>query len=348
MKEVEYIVVGLGIAGICFCEQLRKNGKSFIAIDNGRDGSTARSGGVLNPTVLKRFNAAWNSSEFYPAAISFYQNLSKALDLDLFRETPILRVFKSVEEQNDWSVASDKRELQSFLSSSFVQNDNPNIAAPFGFGEVMGTLRIDTKLLLNEYQKFLTARNQVYQNDFDYKELSVSESRVVYQTLSSKKIVFCDGVGAMHNPFFPENGIIPNKGEYLIVNAPDLKLEVLLKGPMYIIPIGNSLYKVGGTFGRDDFSEKPTAKARQEILTKLKSMINCSFEVVDQTVGIRPTTRDRKPLIGSLPDNPRIGFLNGLGSRGFTMAPLLSQILFNNISSGIPIPKDMDINRLRA
>ena len=29
MKEIDYIVVGLGIAGITFCEELEKNKKTF-------------------------------------------------------------------------------------------------------------------------------------------------------------------------------------------------------------------------------------------------------------------------------------------------------------------------------
>src|SRR5690606_3296393 len=104
MKKVDYIIVGLGIAGISLCEELLKHNKSFTVIDNGTKGSTAKSGGVFNPTVLKRFTAAWNASAFFPAAVNFYTGLSKKLKQKIFTETPILRIFKSVEEQNNWSV----------------------------------------------------------------------------------------------------------------------------------------------------------------------------------------------------------------------------------------------------
>ncbi|MGB0261074.1 MAG: NAD(P)-binding protein [Flavobacteriaceae bacterium] len=33
--RVDYIVVGLGLAGLAFCEQLRKNNKSFVVFDHG-------------------------------------------------------------------------------------------------------------------------------------------------------------------------------------------------------------------------------------------------------------------------------------------------------------------------
>ena len=348
MREVDYIIVGLGIAGICFCEELDKHGKSFIAIDNGQEGATAKSGGVLNPTVLKRFNAAWNVSQFYPVAVSFYKKLSEKLNQELFRETPILRIFKSVEEQNNWSVASDKRELQQFLSSTFVQNENPSIQAEFGFGEVLGTARIDTFTLLDGYKNYLKAENKLLIEEFQYEKLQIVPNGVIYNNMAAQKIIFCEGSAVIHNPFFPVTGIIPNKGEYLTIKAPTLNLKKFLKGSLYIIPLGDSLYKVGGTFGRDDVSPNPTIEAREEILSKLKTMISCPFEVVDQSVGIRPTTIDRKPLVGSFAENPRLAFINGLGSRGFTMAPLLSEILYKNVTNGDTIPPEMDINRIKV
>ena len=345
MKNVDYIVVGLGIAGICMCEQLSKNGKTFIVIDNGKKGATANSGGVFNPTVLKRFNAAWNTSEFYPVALSFYRQLSQRLKMAFFVEMPILRIFKNVEEQNNWSVASDKRELQQFLTSDFIQNKNANINAVLGFGKVVGTAKIDTKLLLEGYRSQLFQNNQLVEEEFQWEHFQKESEKLFYREIQAGKIIFCDGPRAMENPLFPNLAIIPNKGEYIIINAPDLNLKVLLKGSMYIIPMGGDLYKVGATFGRDDITNEPSEMGRIEIIEKLKSMIYCSFEIVGETSGIRPTTKDRKPLIGSLKDDIRIIFFNGLGSRGFTMAPLLSEILYQNMEFGTPIPWDMDIKR---
>ncbi|GAL70298.1 hypothetical protein [Jejuia pallidilutea] len=33
-KEYDYIIVGLGLAGISFCEQLRANNKTFVVFDD--------------------------------------------------------------------------------------------------------------------------------------------------------------------------------------------------------------------------------------------------------------------------------------------------------------------------
>jgi len=346
MKQVDYIIVGLGIAGISLCEQLQKHGKSFLVIDNGVEGSTAKSGGVFNPTVLKRFTAAWNASTFFPVALNFYTDLSEKLQQKIFTETPILRIFKSVEEQNNWSVASDKRELQQFLSSQFLKNTNTSVDAPFGFGKVLGTAQIHTANLVSGYRNFLKDEDILLSEDFQYEAIQQKKNNVVYKNISSKKIIFAQGAKVIENPFFPSSAIIGNKGEYVIIKALDLKLDELLKGPVYIVPMGNQQYKVGATYSRDDYGTDPTEAAKEEILSKLKTFINCPFEVIGQTAGVRPTTKDHRPLLGSLEENPNLIFFNGLGSRGFLMAPLLSEILLKYLEDNEPIPFEMDIKRM--
>ena len=79
---------------------------------------------------------------------------------------------------------------------------------------------------------------------------------------------------------------------------------------------------------------------------KLKEIITCDFQVVDQVAGIRPTTKDRRPFLGSLTDNKQLFFFNGLGTRGITTAPYLAKILFNFTENSIKIPKEINIRRI--
>lgn len=346
MRNVDFIVVGLGIAGISFCEQLEKDQKSFLVIDAPEAGATARSGGILNPTVLKRFTAAWNASLFYPVAVDFYRYLSKKLKKEIYNDTPILRILSNTEEQNNWVVASEKIGLKNFLRTELVKNTNPNISAPFGFGKVVGTARILKDDMLALYKMDLLSKELLLNEYFEYENLQIMGEGIVYKHISAKKIIFCEGPRVMSNPFFPSNIIIPNRGEYLIISSTDLKLKELLKGPLYIIPLGDDLYKVGATYDRDQVICETTSRAREDILEKLQRMISCSYEVIGQTSGIRPTTRDRKPLLGHFNENPQVVFFNGLGTHGLMMAPYLSEVLYNNLKDGSPIPKEMDIRRV--
>ena len=135
------------------------------------------------------------------------------------------------------------------------------------------------------------------------------------------------------------------KESILLLRLPDLKSEAILKGPVMIIPLGDDLYKVGASYGRDDYSTHTTQRACEEISEKLSKMISCDFRVVDQVTGIRPTVKDRKPLVGCLHSTKSVSFLNGLGTRGLTMAPQLAAHLYRYLEHDVPVPEIIDIKR---
>ena len=352
MKNVDYIIVGLGIAGLAFAETLRNNKKSFVLIEDAKVGATAASGGVLNPTVLKRFTAAWNVEQFASYAIPFYKNLEAVLDGQVIESVAIHRILKSVEEQNDWIVASDKDRLKQYLNSSLFNNDNIYVKASFRLGSVNEAYQIRPATLVNNYRDFLKSKNCIIAESFDHPLLEVQKNNVLYKDIISKKIVFAEGAGVVKNPLFPlaispelPKVFVPNKGEYIIVKAPLLKCTSVLKGSAMVIPFGNDLYKVGASYGRDELSMNITENARVDLSDKLKTMIGCEFEVVDQVAGIRPTVKDRKPLLGVLPTSDRVAFLNGLGTRGLTMAPLLAKQLFDFLENDIEMPSEVNLDR---
>ena len=74
-------------------------------------------------------------------------------------------------------------------------------------------------------------------------------------------------------------------------------------------------------------------------------MIQCSYEIIDHVVGVRPTTADRKPLLGSFPKANNLVFLNGLGARGIMTAPSMANVLVDHLEENTPLPSEVDINR---
>ena len=352
MKHVDYIIVGMGIAGLVFSKTLRDKGKSFVVIDNPKQGATKVSGGVLNPTVLKRFTPAWNTVEFVLKAAPFYESLARDIGQQVLSGVAIHRILASVEEQNNWMVACDKEILSRFLSPEIVNNNNTAISAPFGLGAVTQAQIMRPYALLKTYQDFLENQDLYIKDQFDYQGLIVSKSFVQYKDVKATRIVFAEGSGVVHNPYFTldvspkgKKVFVGNKGEYIIIKAPGLQSQAILKGPVMVIPLGDDLYKVGASYGRDDYSTNATLGACEEISAKLSKMISCDFSVVDQVTGIRPTVKDRKPLVGCLQNSKSVSFLNGLGTRGLTMAPGLAGHLYDYLESDVQIPELIDIKR---
>ncbi len=342
---VDYLIVGLGLAGISFCEVLERNGKSFKVIADGSQTSSLVAGGLYNPVTLKRFTPAWNGREQLEVSIPFYKDLEVKLNVELDYKVPILRRFASVEEQNLWFEAADRPMLQPFLSTDILPNANPNIDAPFGYGEVLHTGRVATKTLLAAYSNHLSTKNALITETFAYGALKVIEGLLEYKSETARNIVFAEGYGIKNNPYFnylPLNG---TKGELLTVKAPDLKEDKIIKSSVFIIPLGDDLYRVGATYNPNDKTNLPSEDAKQELLNKLNTFLKCNYEVVDHVAGIRPTVVDRKPLVGTHPENKMLHIFNGLGSRGVMIAPWASNLLYDQIENGIVLPNEMDIAR---
>jgi hypothetical protein len=342
---VDYLIVGLGLAGISFCEVLERNNKSFKVISDDSQTSSVVAGGLYNPVTLKRFTLPWNAKEQLDLAIPFYAELEQKLNIKLDYKIPIWRRFASINEQNLWFEASDKTNLGLFIAPKIYSNHNPNIEAPYGYGEVLHTGRIDTAVLLAHFTQYLTDKNLMLKETFGFEALRLGDGHVEYRGLKAKKIVFATGFGIKKNPFFnylPLNG---TKGELLTIMAPALKEERVIKSSVFIIPLGQDLYRVGATYKWKDKSNAPTEECKQELLQKLNTFLKCPYEVVDHVAGIRPTVSDRKPLVGRHPEHQNMYLLNGLGSRGVMIAPMASRKLYGFIENNVAIEPEMDLSR---
>lgn len=345
MHDFDYIIVGAGIAGISLCEQLRKRNKSFLVFDQGQPTATAVAGGVVNPLVVKRLNPVWKADEFLNYALPFYQELSRATQIDFIRDLDLGRPFSNVSEQNNWVAAWDRPDLKHFLDAKIVSNDNSGLYAPYGIGMVNGCFRLDTPALLSGYRNWLSTQDMLRIEQFDHKELNLSNGSWYYNGISTANIIFAEGASGLSNPFFGTHALIPKKGEYLIIKAPGLDLQMMLKGRFFIIPLGDDHYQVGATFAHGDLSFDKTEQGRAQMIEFLKEFLMVDFQIVDQLAGMRPTVKDRRPLIGKHPTKEGLSFFNGMGTRGLLMAPLLSAWLIRHLEDDTILPQEIQIGR---
>lgn len=344
--KLDYIIVGLGIAGLTYAKQLLDAGKSFMVIADGKAKATQASGGVFNPVVLRRFTAPEDTLTYVSYANQTYKELQELIgDSWFYPDQEVGRVFASLEEQNNWFIASDKPHLRSFINPKIQPNDNRSIVAEYGLGKVTNSFKIDPVSLVKSFQDYLLSKDKILLERFDYSQLKELEDldAFQYKNIQAKQIVFAEGAEVVNNPFLKVAFIRPNKGEYLIIKSEELQLNYMLKGALYIIPLGKDLYKVGATYSPGDSSTHSTEEARIEMEAKLRKMINCKYELLDQVTGIRPVTKDYQPVLAKIKKGMYV--YNGLGTRGFTRAPLYSKLLYEAIENEKPIPKTMGLER---
>lgn len=342
---LDYIIVGAGLSGICIAEELIKRGKTLIVFENNSQSSSTVAGGIFNPVILKRFTLAWNAGKQLETALPFYQSLEKKLESNLIYDLAVYRKFNSVEEQNNWFNAMDKHLLEPFLDARLTPSVNQNIPSDYSFGRVKGTGRIDTSLLIWKYREYLKSINSLTSSGLDYTQLDIDEDGVSYNGIRANRIIFCEGFGLIDNPWFNFLPLHGNKGEYLVIRSKDLKLEVAVKSSVFILPLGEDLYKIGATYDPRDITEDPTAGARATLVSQVKKMITCDFEIVDQVAGIRPATKDRKPLVGQHPHFSPLFCCNGFGSRGVLIAPTVARDFVAYLEDGTILDPEIDLKR---
>ncbi len=344
---VDFIIVGYGLAGLAFATQLEKEDKSYIVFENHSQQSSRVAGGLYNPVILKRFTAAWQAEAQMGYAVPFYKHIETILGEHYLHPMEVVRRFNSVEEQNTWFEACDKPILEYFLAPQLQKNNNPTISAPYQFGKVKHTGRVQVKEMLAASLARLAAKEQLQKASFVYEDIVMTPQGISYQGINARHILFAEGYGVLQNPFFQHLPLQGNKGEYLIIRSTALQLKRAVKSSIFIIPLGNDYYKIGATYNSQDKTPVCTEAAKTQLLTKLEAFMTAPYEVVGQEAGIRPTVRDRRPLVGTHPKHKNVHILNGLGSRGILIAPSVSQALYDTIMHGEPLDAAIDISRFQ-
>lgn len=342
---IDYLIIGSGLAGISFAEIALRNDKSIFVLDNNSQNSSKIAGGLYNPVILKRFSEVWQAQEQLTLMNEFYAFLEEKLNCKVDFKSPILRKFFSVEEQNNWFGASDKVALAPFLSTQLISKKYIGIDSPYGYGEVLQTGYVDTALLLNKYREYLKQNSLFQEEAFDYDALKIESNSIQYKNIQAKHIIFAEGFGLHANPYFNHLPLDGTKGELFIIKAPELDLDVIVNTSVFILPLGNDLFKVGATYNWKDKTDLPTEEGKTELVDRIKEIISCDFEIVEHFAGVRPTVKDRRPLVGTHQNYESIHILNGFGTRGVMLGPAMAKALFENIENQVPLNKEIDIKR---
>ena len=88
--EVDYIVVGQGIAGSCMAFELMRRGlKVAVFDDSWKWAACIVAVGVINPITGKRLVKSWRSEVAHAAAKKFYANLEGILNAKFYHERRI-------------------------------------------------------------------------------------------------------------------------------------------------------------------------------------------------------------------------------------------------------------------
>jgi glycine/D-amino acid oxidase-like deaminating enzyme len=340
----DFIIVGGGLAGISLAVRLLQAGaKPLLFSFQEENGASAIAAGLMNPIVFKRLTKAWRSDEFLADANTFYSKLEEILGSQFYIKPNFYRVHGSEYEQKSWKEMSAETEFSSFLGRAAQDQSAELLNAPFGQSFLLGTSAILSTEFLKSVKNYLQEQGCICEEKLEYDKIRYLSHRVEYKDSTASHIIFCTGAeAALEGPFKGLPFKIA-KGEVLTISC---KLpDVIFNGKIYGVPLSNGTFKVGSTYSWDNLNNLPTSEGKAEITKHLDNLLKIPYEVLQHQAGLRPTIKDRRPLLGLSKHQPRAGIFNGLGTKGYLMAPLLSLEMSRFLLEGKPLHPETDIAR---
>lgn len=321
------IIVGFGIAGAALALQLRKRGMNVLVYDEPYENQASRvAAGLFNPVTGKLMQKTWNADTLFPYLHDFYREAEELTGEKFFFPKKICIPFLSIEEQNNWTVNDHDFVEEVYSGGKFGEFINDKLGGVI----LKNSGFVDTEKYLNAVRKLFDVKHEKFN----------------YDNHKGETIIFCEGVKVKSNPFFKWVPINPLKGETLTIKT-EKELPYIFNRGVYVVPVGDRTYRAGSTYLRDA-SEGPTEAGRKTLIENLNALLKIPCSISTQSWGIRPTTPDRRPLVGTHPEHENLLIFNGMGTKGISLAPWSSGILSDFLAEGLQIKNDLNISRFYA
>lgn len=339
----DVIIIGRGIAGVVLSETLLAMGKRVLVFDVEKPNAASPvAAGVVNPVVLRRITLSWRAAELLAVAEPFYTELERGSGSAFWHPMPLLKLFHNEREASEWTAKMRDTEVGPFLAQEQLPGfDADKFNAPHGYGVVKHCTWLDVNAMLAAHRAKCSSMGALVDREVTPTHVITTDDGVNVLGATAPWLVWCNG------PFAPLPGLAPTRGELLTVHLPELRTETMVHRSGFLLPIGHDRYKVGSTFAWDDVWSGPTESGREELLKKLKNIVpsHAAERTTGEahTAGVRPTSRDRRPMLGQVA--PHQAVLNGLGSRGVLLAPWCANHLLAHLLHGAPLNPEVDVAR---
>jgi glycine/D-amino acid oxidase-like deaminating enzyme len=354
----DFFVLGAGLAGLSISGKLLQKGASVCLIDTGdiASGASGTPLGLVNPATGRFGTKTWRAEECYSGISSDLEKVQEQTPVKFYKKTGILRPsqdkkmasrMKDNTQQQDWPEG-----WCTWLNKDEIRSINPELNCVDGGMWLPKGLTVDSGLYLKSKADLLKDKGLKVCTNMQY-EIETSQSSFTISTqnevLQAKWIIYATGdkTGELEPwRFLPFNLI---KGQLAIFDTPkagDFDYSISALG--YIASISKTRFIAGSTYEHDFDHGKPDDEGAEYLIKRLNKVYPALFEeatLVDQWAGVRASSPNRKPFLGSHPENEDIFVFAGLGSKGLMYSDYLGSLLADYITDEIKLPKEISISR---
>ena len=344
MEKLSILIVGAGLAGTSLAQRLLEKQQQVTLIDSGQNNSTAIAAGIINPMVFRRMNKSWRVDDFLQEALAYYQKIEDDLNIKLLRPLFLRRLFSSLQEKEFWEKRQFEKEYSAYLEILTTEDLNYSLAKnEFGSGRVKQAYWIAAQTYYTAQINYFKELGALCLENFSISDFDPEKGS--YKNNSYDKIIFCCGSNNGEMPYFSDIPIEKTKGQTLTISCKDLPENESLNRKTFVLPLENNTFKIGATYEWEDGSLNTTKEARELLLENFSVISDLPIKVIDQVAGIRPTVLDRRPVLGQHKIHKKLFIFNGLGAKGYLMAPTLAREMAEYLLGEGTISKEVAINR---
>ena len=353
--QVTEIIVGQGLCGSLLALELLRRGRRILVYEASYAWSASRAAaGLYHPLSGRGLLPVWQAEKLFPATTHYYRALAKELGLDdLVRDDlPLYRPFVSKTEA--------KHGRQAIHTHPYISNigipPSKDLPAPYEGMYVQQAGRLNVEKLLEGVRAKLQQVGAFRPEVFAIDSVSLpAGGGIYYQGIQAERLILCQGAIGNQNSFFSTLPLRPLAGEWLegTLKRP---LPCILNRKGYVLPLSTNKHpthqypiRIGATYERlhsvPDRGIYPSNKGQQALMRTYERLCNWAFRPSQAGAGIRSTSPDRRPWIGSHPKHKAVVICNGLGTRGVSLAPSITKALVQHLMDGTPIATETNLLR---
>lgn len=360
--EGKTIIVGGGVIGGGIAFELALSGIRCEIFEKGAFFSEASSAtaGLLGAQSVRFFadspagpdvDFAWESFKIHREWTELIEEVSGSSVQ--FQREGILRLAFTEEGKKDILHRLNQTSLRAqWLSNSEVHKLEPNVSAVEGGVLFPEDAQLLPASLSQSLRKALDKLDVAVHSNTEVQELLQEKDRITGIRTVEGEVIHADTIilaaGAWTGKLLKSMGknipFIPVRGQCIAVKPPEPLLKRTVQtNDLYMLPRLDGTITIGASHLHKGFDKSPTSGELQQLL-ELSSMILPSLdeaEFLATWVGLRPSTSDDLPVIGSFPDVKGLIIAAGHYSAGVIMAPLTARIVSNLLKGEQPL-LDMD------
>ncbi len=342
--EIDYLIIGQGLAGSLLAWELIQRDKKVIIVDNNRLNASQVAAGLINPVTGMRFVKSTNVDTLLPSALDYYQNLSLYFKQAFYIEKPMLRLLRNDKEITACTKRFKDSQYKNYLAE--IVPTSTGINASHGILKQNNTGYLLTSPLLEALKSYFISLNAYIKTELHYDEISLSPT-LQWKNFKPKQIIFCEGHSATQNPWFSVLPFQLVKGEIITALSKHLIPQSILNYGHWFIPLDNHQFRTGASFDRDNINSNISDEVKTKLFESLQQVYPTLTveQIIKHQAGIRPTTQDKMPFIGQHPHHPELFIFNGFGAKGSLQIPWHCQNLADKLLNNQTIPQSSNINR---